>query len=178
MRAMERQARNHEQQMRDHQNWQREWDKGFQEAFGGHDFDAGDFNVALLIPIFAVIFIFGGPIFLLGFLMLQHYRDKARRQQDINANIDKLLAAGRDIPVELLRGDEPRGASDTGDLSKGIRNLFLGIGLLIFLTALVGFDIGAVGFILIALGCSQTLVWYLNKPKAGSVTEQQAGQQD
>jgi Flp pilus assembly protein TadB len=110
--------------------------------------------------------------------MLQHYRDKARRQQDINANIDKLLAAGRDIPVELLRGDEPRSASDTGDLSKGIRNLFLGIGLLIFLTALVGFDIGAVGFILIALGCSQTLVWYLNKPKAGSVTEQQAGQQD
>ncbi len=183
MRDMERQVRDQEQAMRDHEkhmrdneNWQRELDKGLQEAFGKTDFDAGDFSVALLIPILAITFIFGGPIFLVCFLMLQHYRDKARRQQDINTNIDKLLANGRDIPVELLRGDEPKAASDNGDLSRGVRNLFLGIGLLIFLTALVGFDIGAVGFILIGLGLSHILIWYLNKPKAS--TEPQAGQQD
>lgn len=183
MRDMERQVRDqeqamrdHEKQMRDNENWQRELDKGLQDAFGKTDFDGGDFSVALLIPILAVIFIFGGPIFLVCFLMLQHYRDKARRQQDINTNIDKLLANGRDIPVELLRGDEPKAASDNGDLSRGVRNLFLGIGLLIFLTALVGFDIGAVGFILIGLGLSHILIWYLNKPKAS--TEPQAGQQD
>lgn len=172
----EQQIRDHEKHMRDSQNWQRELDKGLQEAFGETDFNAGDFSVALLIPILAITFIFGGPIFLICFLMLHHYRDKARRQQDINTNIDKLLANGRDIPVELLRGDEPKAASDNGNLSRGVRNLFLGIGLLIFLTALVGFDIGSVGFILIALGLSHILIWYLNKPKAG--TEPQAGQQD
>lgn len=176
MRDQEQAARDHEQHRRDGDNWQRELDRGLQEAFGEAEFDAGDLSVAILIPILAITFIFGGPIFLVCFLMLHHYRNKARRQQDINTNIDKLLAAGRDIPVELLRGDEPRAASDNGDLSRGIRSLFLGIGLLIFLTALVGFDIGAVGFILIGLGLSHILIWYLNKPKAG--TEPQAGQQD
>lgn len=176
MRDQEQAARDHEQHRRDGDNWQRELDKGLQEAFGEAEFDAGDLSVAILIPILAITFIFGGPIFLVCFLMLHHYRNKARRQQDINTNIDKLLAAGRDIPVELLRGDEPRAASDNGDLSRGIRSLFLGIGLLIFLTALMGFDIGAVGFILIGLGLSHILIWYLNKPKAG--TEPQAGQQD
>ncbi len=176
MRDQEQAIRDHENHMRGNENWQRELDKGLQEAFGEADFDAGDLSVAILIPILAITFIFGGPIFLVCFLMLHHYRNKARRQQDINTNIDKLLAAGRDIPVELLRGDEPRAASENGDLSRGVRSLFLGIGLLIFLTALVGFDIGAVGFILIALGLSHILIWYLNKPKAG--TEPQAGQQD
>lgn len=176
MRDQEQAARDHEQHRRDGDNWQRELDRGLQEAFGEADFDAGDLSVAILIPILAITFIFGGPIFLVCFLMLHHYRNKARRQRDINTNIDKLLAAGRDIPVELLRGDEPRAASDNGDLSRGIRSLFLGIGLLIFLTALMGFDIGAVGFILIGLGLSHILIWYLNKPKAG--TEPQAGQQD
>lgn len=176
MRDQEQAARDHEQNMRDGDNWQRELDRGLQEAFGEAEFDAGDLSVAILIPILAITFIFGGPIFLVCFLMLHHYRNKARRQQDINTNIDKLLAAGRDIPVELLRGDEPRAASDNGDLSRGIRSLFLGIGLLIFLTALMGFDIGAVGFILIGLGLSHILIWYLNKPKAGA--EPQAGQQD
>lgn len=176
MRDQEQAARDHEQHRRDGDNWQRELDRGLQEAFGEAEFDAGDLSVAILIPILAITFIFGGPIFLVCFLMLHHYRNKARRQQDINTNIDKLLAAGRDIPVELLRGDEPRAASDNGDLSRGIRSLFLGIGLLIFLTALMGFDIGAVGFILIGLGLSHILIWYLNKPKAGA--EPQAGQQD
>lgn len=178
MREMEREMRDHERQMREHESWQRELDKGLEEAFGKHEFDAGDFSLALLIPILAVIFIFGGPIFLVCFLVIQHYRAKARRQQDLNANIDKLLAAGRDIPVELLRGDEPQAATDTGDLASGIRTLFLGVGLLIFLTVLLGFDIGAVGFILIALGSARILIWYLNKPKAGVANKQQAGQQD
>ncbi|WP_331346160.1 DUF6249 domain-containing protein [Cellvibrio sp. UBA7661] len=174
--AQEAIARDHERRMREHHNWQRDLDKGLQEAFGKPNFDEGDIGLALLIPLFAIVFIFGGPIFLLAFLLVLRYRSRARRQQEINNNIDKLLAAGRDIPVELLRGDEPKSASEAGDLSRGIRNLFLGIGLLIFLTALVGFDIGSIGFIWIAFGCSQTLVWYLNKPKAGSVEQQ--GQQD
>lgn len=136
------------------------------------------FNMALLIPILGIVFIFGGPIVLLCYFIARHYKAKAERQQAINANIDKLLAAGRDIPVELLRGDEPLAGQDSGDLASGMRTLFIGIGLLIFLTALIGFNIGAVGFILIAIGCSKILVWYLTKPKAVALNSQQAGQQD
>ena len=160
------------------EHWQRDLDKGLQQAFSNKHFNEASFNMALLIPILGVIFIFGGPVILLCYFISQHYSAKSKRQQAINLNIDKLLAAGRDIPIELLRGDEPLTAGDSSDLAKGLRNFFLGIGLLIFLTSLVGFSIGSVGFILIALGCSRMLIWYLNKPKATTTDYPQAGQQD
>lgn len=154
-------------------NWEHDWEKNLSKAFDGDDDDSG-FHPALLIPIFAVLFIFGGPILLLVLILVFFFGAKRRRQQDINMNIDKLLAAGRDIPVELLRGDEPKSDVPVGSRDKGIRNIFLGTGWLIFLTVLVGFDIGSAGFIWIALGASQVLIWYLNRP---TVTGQ-AGQQD
>ncbi|MDF3013332.1 MAG: hypothetical protein K0Q78_1536 [Cellvibrio sp.] len=174
MKDNENLMRHNERQMRDHQNWQQDLEKNLNQAFGGdHDGDDG-FHPALLIPIFAVLFIFGGPVILLILILVFFFGAKRRRQQDINMNIDKLLAAGRDIPVELLRGDEPRSADDTGNLAKGIRNICLGAGWLVFLTIAWDIEVGAVGFIWIGLGLSQVLIWYLNKP-AGT---EQAGQQD
>jgi hypothetical protein len=173
MRDNERQMRDNEAHMHQQNEWERDLEKNLNQAFGG-DEDGNGFNPAILIPLFAILFIFGGPIILLVLILVFFFGAKRRRQQDINMNIDKLLAAGRDIPVELLRGDEPRSAVEIGNRDKGIRNLFLGTGWLVFLTVLVGFDIGAAGFIWIALGASQVLIWYLNNPK-NSV---QAGQQD
>jgi len=170
----ERWVRDNERQMRDHQNWERDWEKNLSQAFGGDHEDEGGFHPALLIPLFAILFIFGGPILLLILILVFFFGAKRRRQQDINMNIDKLLAAGRDIPVELLRGDEPRRDEPVGSRDKGIRNIFLGTGWLVFLTIMVGFDIGSAGFIWIALGASQVVIWYLNRPNAS----EQAGQQD
>lgn len=157
-----------------HNNWERDWEKNLSNAFGGDHEDSGGFHPALLIPLFAIVFIFGGPIVLLILILVFFFGAKRRRQQDINMNIDKLLAAGRDIPVELLRGDEPKVADDTGNQAKGIRNICLGAGWLIFLTIAFDIEVGAVGFIWIGLGLSQVLIWYLNKPTA----IEQAGQQD
>lgn len=165
-----------------HGDWEREFEMGLKHAFGDGHGDEADykdaFELAILVPIFAVIFIFGGPIFLVALLIVQRYRARAVRQQSINSNIDKLLAAGRDIPVELLRGDEPKGADDNSNRSKGIRNICLGAGWAIFLTILAGIDIGAIGFIWIALGISQVLIWHLNQPKAGQPLAPQVEQQD
>ncbi|MDR7090500.1 DUF6249 domain-containing protein [Cellvibrio fibrivorans] len=170
----ERWKRDNERWVRDNQNWERDWEKNLSQAFGGDHEDDGDFHPALLIPLFAILFIFGGPILLLILILVFFFGAKRRRQQDINMNIDKLLAAGRDIPVELLRGDEPRRDEPVGSRDKGIRNIFLGTGWLVFLTIMVGFDIGSAGFIWIALGASQVVIWYLNRPNAS----EQAGQQD
>jgi len=170
----ERQVRNNERQMRDHQNWERDWEKNLSEAFGGDHKEGSDFHPALLIPLFAIVFIFGGPVILLILILVFFFGAKRRRQQDINMNIDKLLAAGRDIPVELLRGDEPKIADDTGNRAKGIRNICLGAGWLVFLTIAFDIEVGAIGFIWIGLGLSQVLIWYLNKPAEST----QAGQQD
>ena len=166
-------AREMQTQKYDHQNWEHNWEKNLSQAFGGNH-DAGDFHPALLIPILAILFIFGGPIILLILILMFFFGSKRRRQQDINMNIDKLLAAGRDIPIELLRGDEPKRDEPAGSRDRGIRNIFLGTGWLCFLTFMVGFNLGSAGFIWIALGASQVLIWYLNQPN----TTGQAGQQD
>lgn len=141
-----------------------------------------NFELLQLVPIVAIIFSIGGPIFLIGFLIAKRYQNKQLRQQSLNNNIDKLLAAGRDIPVELLRGDEPQAAVHAGNRDKGIRNICLGVGLLVFLTILAGLDIGAIGFIWIALGVSQVFIWHLNQPKATQplelADEKRVGQQD
>ncbi|MES2824065.1 MAG: DUF6249 domain-containing protein [Pseudomonadota bacterium] len=125
----------------------------------------------ILIPITAISFSIGGAILLIIVLARLHYRDKERRAQNNNANIDRLLAAGRDIPIELLRGDEPYADNepsllrDNVNLHKGLRNVCLGVGLFAFLSILCGIEIGAVGFILIGLGISQLLVWKLSGVK-------------
>lgn len=124
-------------------------------------FGASQLGSEVIVPVVALSFIFGGPIFLIAFLILLSYRNKRRREANINMNIDKLLTAGRDIPVELLRGDEPKSTytDDQGNLSKGIKNICIGVGLFIFLTLLCGVEVGSVAFILIGLGVSRVLVW-------------------
>ncbi len=128
-------------------------------------------SAEVLIPITAISFSIGGAILLIIVLARLHYRDKERRAQNINANIDRLLAAGRDIPIELLRGDQSYsddGSSilrDNNNLHKGLKNVCLGVGLFAFLSILVDIEIGAVGFILIGLGVSQLLVWKLSGVK-------------
>lgn len=163
-------------QVHDHQDWENNWEKNLNKAFG--EGNGNTANLALLIPILAILFIFGGPIILLILVLVLFFGSRRRRQRDINNNIDKLLAAGRDIPIELLRGDEPKTADDTGNQAKGIRNICLGAGWLVFLTIAFDIEIGAVGFIWIGLGLSQVLIWYLNRPTTSTTVDTQAGQQD
>ncbi len=166
------------EQVRDQQNWEHNWEDNLSKAFG--EGNGNTANLALLIPILAILFIFGGPIILLILVLVFFFGSRRRRQRDMNNNIDKLLAAGRDIPIELLRGDEPKSADDTGNQAKGIRNICLGAGWLIFLTIAFDIQIGAIGFIWIGLGISQVLIWYLNRPTGSTplTIDTQVGQQD
>jgi len=154
----------------------------FKNPFEHADEDNDPFNHSnwdrpdLLIPIVAMSLLFGGPVLLVMVLAFFYYRAKARRQQNINANIDKLLAAGRDIPVELLMGDDAplvkTGPSNGSAqvtyggveemMHKGVRNIGLGTGWLLFLTIMFGFKIGSFGFIFIGLGISQVVIWLLS----------------
>jgi hypothetical protein len=131
----------------------------------------------VIVPVVAMLLLFGGPILLLIVLAVLHYRAKARRQQNINMNIDKLLAEGRDIPLEMLLGEEaavikPRvpvrqgvvlsSPRDDNTLQKGLRNIGLGTGWLLFLTIMFNIKIGSFGFIFIGLGISQLIIWKLS----------------
>lgn len=172
--SMARQVANEEAIVR---NMERIFEEGMKGKHGGHP---EPLNLDFIVPVVAMLVIFGGPICLLGFLMVLNYRNKRRREANININIDKLLAAGRDIPVELLRGDEPRAADadEDGSLNKGIKNICVGTGLLIFLTMLMGIKIGSVAFILIGLGVSRVLVWKLGQNNQPNSQPQSVQAQD
>lgn len=150
----------------------------------GSGFDPFDMESAMIIPILAISLLFGGPVLLIIVLAILHYRNKARRQKNINANIDKLLAAGKDIPVELLLGEEPAAVRRTvqgevtvyhgadENMRKGVRNIGLGTGWLIFLTIMFGIKIGAFGFVFIGLGISQVVIWKLSSPSTNTASTQ------
>src|SRR5690606_33947974 len=103
----------------------------------------------LLIPALAILFIFGGPIAVVLVLIVLYYRAKTRRERLQSENIARLLEAGREVPVELLRGDEPEGIRGNQSLRKGMTNLGQGIGLIICVTLLDSFSTGCIGFIII-----------------------------
>lgn len=132
----------------------------------------------ILIPIVGIIFGIGGPILLIIVLVAMHYRAKARREKNINANIERLLAAGRDIPIELLRGDEPFLADESvmvrNDVSlhKGIKNVCLGIGLFACLSIMFGIQFGAIGFIVMSVGASQLWIWKLSSRRYNAAQNQ------
>lgn len=148
------------------------------------DFGDNSLGGGVIVPIVGIVFLFGGPVLLLMVLAILHYRAKARRQQNINMNIDKLLAEGRDIPLEMLLGEEtavmksrtslmPGGVlaspRDDSTMQKGVRHIGLGTGWLIFLTIMFGIEIGSFGFIFIGLGISQLVIWKLSSPSASDL---------
>jgi hypothetical protein len=145
------------------------WAEEMTREFGNSDFDG--VGAEVLIPIIAIVLLFGGPLLLGVLFIVFYFRAKARRQQTINMNIDKLLAAGRDIPLELLRGVDNSDLADDASLNKGIKNICLGVGWLIFLTIMFGINIGSAGFILIGLGVSRVIVWRLSTRQQASRTE-------
>lgn len=168
--------------VQDNPSWKQEWEIDLGKAFGGNHQNSSERNdgpnapevLIVFFSVVALIIVLCSPLILIGVFLVLRYKAKARHQQALNNNIDKLLAAGRDIPVELLRGDEPKSADDTGNQAKGIRNICLGAAWFVFLTIAWDIEVGAIGFIWVGLGLSQVLIWYLNRPKA----MEQAGQQD
>ena len=124
-----------------------------------------------LIPVVAIFLGIGGPIVLIIALVAMHYRNKDRREKNNNANIERLLAAGRDIPIELLRGDEPYISDDSPlirddiNLRKGIKNVCLGLGIFVCFTIMFGIEPGAIGFIVLSIGISQLWLWKLSGNK-------------
>ncbi len=146
---------------RDKAGFERVITEELETSFNEHEGES--FPWALLIPIFFVTFVFGGPIVLIIVLAVLHYRSKARRAQ-IKAELTlKALEAGRELPPEL---SEQNSVATADNLRRGVKNVGLGIGVVAGLSFLVGFDIGALGFVLVGIGGAQLVLWKLENPKS------------
>jgi Domain of unknown function (DUF6249) len=126
-----------------------------------------DFNELILIPIISVVVIFGGGFFCIITLMRLRYKAKADRRLQRQDQIQRFIDAGRDVPNELLR-DVDSLLEEEANLAKGVKDTLIGLAIVVFLTVLVGFDIGAAGLIIVAVGLSRIIIWKISQSKKSS----------
>ena len=119
----------------------------------------------VLVTIVAILSTLGMPFIIIGLILF--YKHRKRRRRDLL--ISKFIDAGKDVPVEILQGsdgsDEPQ-----GNFQRGIMLTGIGVGLLLFLGILIGWDVASVALIPIFIDLARLLVWKLSS-KDKSVKE-------
>ncbi|MFV0586492.1 DUF6249 domain-containing protein [Bacteroides reticulotermitis] len=104
----------------------------------------------VLIPIVAIIAVFGMPVFILFVVFFFRYKNRKARYR----LAEQALAAGQPLPEGLFKGEKI-----VDSRSKGIQNTFTGIGLFIFLWAITGeFGVGCIGLLVMFMGIGQWLI--------------------
>ena len=119
-----------------------------------------DFNDNL-IPALAIIMTFGLPVFVIGLTLYFNYKNK-KAKYDLAS---QAIAVGKDIPNELFKSSTPM-AQHHDMLTKGIKKIFLGFGLGVFLWVLTYEEaIAAIGFLIFCIGAGQVVIAYVTRPK-------------
>ena len=115
-------------------------------------FNFGDDAPETVIALTAIIFSLGLPALLI--FIIFYFRYKTRKAKYRLA--EQALAAGQQLPPEFFKEGEGK------DLrSRGIKNIFLGIGLFIFLWAITGvFGLGCIGLLIMFTGFGQVAIYY------------------
>ena len=112
------------------------------------------------IAALGIIMVFGLPIFIVALVLYFGYQNKQAKYKLAS----EALAAGKEIPQELFRGNVKKDNDDT--LRKGIKNVFLGIGIGVFLWVLTSEEgIAAIGFLIFCIGLGQVVTAYATRPK-------------
>lgn len=105
-----------------------------------------------VVELAAICFTFGLPLFIVALILWFRHKNRQARYR----LAAKALEAGQPIPTSLL--DSP-GHERQAVLSKGIKNICLGVGLMAFLWLLTGEEgVAAVGLVVLSLGVGQVLV--------------------
>lgn len=106
----------------------------------------------------AVIVCCGLPFFIVGIVLWFRYKNKQAKYK----LAAEALAAGQTIPTELFHDKEDQRQVV---LSRGIQNIFLGIGLGVFFWILTGkAGLAAIGFLVFCMGLGQVLIAYTTAP--------------
>jgi hypothetical protein len=114
-----------------------------------------------LAPIVALLVIFGGPVFIVAIVS----RNNRRKREMVHQTIDRIIAQGKDVPVELLDALD-KGSNGKSGLARGTVNVALGLGLGGMFLANVGMGAASIGLIPLAIGLAQLLVWKLEAPRS------------
>ena len=112
------------------------------------------------IAALSIIMVFGLPIFIVALVLYFGYKNKQAKYKLAS----EALAAGKEIPENLFKANPKKENNDT--LTKGIKNVFLGIGIGVFLWVLTSEEgIAAIGFLIFCIGLGQVVTAYATRPK-------------
>lgn len=119
-----------------------------------------DDPIEQIVPIVALLVIFGGPILIVAIVS----RNNRRKREMVHQTIDHIIAQGKDVPVELLDALD-KGSNGKSGLARGTVNIALGLGIGGMFLANAGVGAASIGLIPLAIGLAQLLVWKLEGPR-------------
>ena len=135
-----------------------EWDDDDWGPLAFNKIMGGTIGTAIILSTLGVCLLFLSPIIII--ILVFYFRNKKRKQQ--YRLMEQALAAGQPLPESFLKKAMP---SENDIRVKGFRNLFLGIGLFIFLLALTReIGLACVGALISAIGIGQLAIYY-TRPK-------------
>jgi len=126
---------------------------------------------AMVIPLVGIVFltIFGAPILIVAVIMYFGFSKNRMMHRTIQLMVEK----GQPVPPALLAPPAPA-QRQRSDMRRGVVLAMIGIGLMIFLAAVNGWEGGAgsIGIIPFLIGAGYLLVWKLegNKDNTPPVT--------
>lgn len=124
-------------------------------------------NKSVLVPIVAIVFVFGLPVLLVFIIFVFRYKNRKAKYH----LAEQALAAGQPLPESFF---QELGSTYNNTRSKGIRNISVGIGLFIFLWAITeSFAIGCIGLLIMFTGIGQVVIYYMQEKKDTSSADNQ-----
>lgn len=109
--------------------------------------------------IIAIIMVFGLPAFIVFMMLWFGHKNKKAKYKVIS----EALASGKELPKELFQ-DKSSATQSKEVLSKGIKNIFLGIGLTIMLWCLTEEPgVASIGVLVFFIGVGKVVVAYATR---------------
>ena len=131
-----------------------------------HKNDPGDFmqNIdatsAALIPIVAIVFVFGAPVLIVAIVMRSNSR-KARMQHE---TINRFIESGQEIPADLFESLQSKPKSN---LYRGVVLCGVGVGLGLWGLVSGSLDKTAFAILPFCIGAALLLIWKLENKSEG-----------
>lgn len=121
-------------------------------GMGWSGFDLGSKTSETVIAVTAIVFVFGLPSLILFIVFFFRYKNRKAKYR----LAEQALASGQQLPENFFKEATPKDIR-----SKGINNIFVGIGLFIFLWAITGeFGLGCIGLLVMFTGFGQLVIYY------------------
>ena len=120
-------------------------------------FDLGSRTSETVIAVTAIVFVFGLPLLIIFVIFFFRYKNRKAKYR----LAEQALASGQQLPENFFKE-----AAATDIHSKGINNIFVGIGLFIFFWAITEeFSIGCIGLLVMFTGFGQLVIYYTQQSK-------------